>query len=114
MSAESKERRAHHRVQLKARVTLQFDDENIITDTDLRDLSLDGVSLHHTRELHLGSVCGFEITITGPTSTLTFSGQGRIIRQDKHGTAVKFIELEMDSYIHLKNIVLMNRTPKAF
>lgn len=113
MTEDNRERRSTFRVQLQALVNLQVDNETFVSDTNLRDLSLDGVSLKTTKSLPLHGSCEFEITITGPSSMLQFSGKGRIIRQDSHGTAVKFTELEMDSYMHLKNIVLLNRAPDS-
>ena len=37
----------------------------------------------------------------------------RTIRQVRSGVAVRFTELEMDSYHHLKNIVLNNQVPDS-
>lgn len=111
MARERLERRGASRVALEAMVNLKVDGNTIIAQTDLRDISLDGVALVNTGPTPINTICDFDITITGASSVLKISGKGRILRQDAMGTAIKFTELEMDSYLHLKNIILLNRTP---
>lgn len=108
---ESQERRTTQRVQLHAVVNLIIDDQLYAAGTNLRDISLDGIKLNITKALPLNRICDLEITISGPSSDLRLRTKGRILRQDANGTAVKFTELDIDTYMHLKNIVLHNRTP---
>jgi hypothetical protein len=109
---DSKERRGASRVQLHAAVCLKFEGQLLAGDADLRDISLDGFCIRFSRTVPINSVCELEITITGPSSVLHLTGKGRIIRNDSQGTAVKFTELDMDSFMHLKHIVLYNRAPE--
>jgi len=109
---ESQERRTTQRVQLRASVNIRIDDQLFVAGTDLRDLSLDGINMRIDKPLPLNSICELEIIIRGPSSDLTLRTKGRILRQDGHGTAVKFTELDIDSYLHLKNIVLYHRAPE--
>lgn len=112
MAHDHLERRGASRVKLKAVVNLEVNGSTIISDTDLKDISLDGIALLNANApIPVNTICDFVITVTGASSVLTISGKGRIIRQDNLGTAIKFTELEMDSYLHLKNIIVLNRTP---
>lgn len=108
---ESQERRTAQRVQLHAAVTVKFDEQLFAAETDLRDISLDGINISTSKPLPINSICDLEIIISGPSSTLQLRARGRILRQDRHSAAVKFTELDIDSYMHLKNIVLQHRSP---
>lgn len=108
---ESQERRTTQRVQLHAAVTVKFEDQLFAADTDLRDISLDGMNISISVPMPVNHICDLEIIISGPSSILQLRARGRILRQDSHSAAVKFTELNIDSYMHLRNIVLHNRTP---
>ena len=77
----------------------------------MHNISLDGVCVDGSAPMAVNAICEVEIIFTGPSSTLQLSGKGRVIRRDDNGMAVKFTELEMDSYQHLRNIVLSNLAP---
>lgn len=109
---ESQERRTAQRVQLSAIVNIKIDDQLFAAGTDLRDISLDGINIIIDKVLPINRICDLEILISGPSSKLTLRTKGRILRQDANGAAVKFTELDIDTYLHLKNIVLYNRTPE--
>lgn len=109
---ESQERRTAQRVQLSAIVNIKIDDQLFAAGTDLRDISLDGINIIIDKVLPINRICDLEILISGPSSELTLRTKGRILRQDANGAAVKFTELDIDTYLHLKNIVLYNRTPE--
>lgn len=111
---ESQERRTAQRVQLRASVNIKIDNQLFAADTDLRDISLDGINLVLDRELPLNRICELEITISGPSSDLKLRTKGRILRQDSSGVALKFTELDIDTYLHLKNLVLHHRAPERF
>lgn len=108
---ESQERRTTQRIQLNARVTLYIDDQIIQAESTLRDISLDGlnVTIDHTLPPH--QICRLEITISGPSSDLTLRTKGRILRQQGRAVAIKFTELDVDSYQHLKHVIVSHRTP---
>ncbi len=111
MTRVKSDRRSASRVQLQASVNLKIEGELFAADTDLRDISLDGVSISTGKKLPINNICDVEITITGPSSTLQLTAKGRILRQDSYGAAVKFTELDMDSYMYLKNLMIYNRAP---
>lgn len=109
---ESQERRTAQRVQLHAAVTVTFDEQLFAAETDLRDISLDGINISISKPLPINHICDLQIVISGPSSILQLKARGRILRQDSHGAAVRFTELDIDSYMHLKNIVLHHRSPE--
>ena len=109
---ESQERRTTQRVQLHAEVTIHLDDQPFAAGVDLRDISLEGLNVSIDKELPVGRICGLEIVIRGPSSDLSLRTRGRVLRQDESGAAIKFTELDIDTYLHLKNIVLCHRAPE--
>jgi hypothetical protein len=109
---ESQERRTAQRVRLHAAVTVKFDEQLFAADTDLRDISLDGMNISISKPLPINRICDLEIVISGPSSVLQLKARGRILRQDSLSAAVRFTELDIDCYMHLKNIVLHNRSPE--
>lgn len=107
------DRRGTPRVQLQAAVNLKVAGQVFAADADLRDISLDGISIRTEAPVAVNSICEVEIILSGPSSILQLTGKGRIMRQDTRGVAIKFTELDMDSYLHLKNIVIYNCTPEG-
>lgn len=107
------ERRNSSRVQLQASVVLTTGDKIFAAEADLKDISLDGISFRSSNGMELNSIYNVEITLTGSSSVLKISAKGRVLRQDSQLTAIKFTELDMDSYMHLKNIMMVNRKPES-
>lgn len=108
---ESRERRSSERKQQQASVCLAVEKKNYGCNIQLRDISLDGMLVHPDEKVEVHTNCVWELTLIGPSSSLVISGKGRIIRQDSRGAAIKFTEIEMDSYSYLKNIVFGNSLP---
>lgn len=107
------EQRTKSRIRFETSATLEVDQQSLSANTLSRDMSLDGIFIRTGEQVPLNVPCLVTITITGKTSTLTMRIKGRTIRQDQNGIAVRFSELEMDSYLHLKNIVLNNQVPDS-
>lgn len=108
---ERPDQRNRMRVRFETSVSLRIQDKTIVAQASSRDISLDGIFIRTGDKVPLNITCEVEITITGASSTLTLRIKGRTIRQDEIGLAVRFTEFELDSYVHLKNIVLFNQSP---
>lgn len=110
---ERPDQRNRTRIQFETSVSLKIQERTIVADAASRDISLDGIFIRTAETVPLNSTCEVGITITGASSTLMLRIKGRTIRQDSAGIAVRFTEFELDSYVHLKNIVLFNQTPDS-
>lgn len=110
---ESHERRSAQRKKQQASVRITVDESSYGGNIQLHDISLDGMMVQSDDKAAIHMNCGWEITLTGPSSKLVISGKGRIIRQDSRGIAIKFTEMEIDSYTYLKNIVFGNSLPET-
>jgi len=56
----------------------------------------------------VGTPCDIEILLTGTSTRLALSIKGIIARQDASGLRIAFDSVDVDSFIHLKNIVMYN------
>ncbi len=72
------------------------------------NLSLKGMMFKSSEEIPLNTALDIVIFLTGSTSRLTINLKGIVVRIDKMGTAIEFEEIDIDSFIHLKNIVAYN------
>ena len=93
---------------------VMFKTEGVISHDDLfikgqvENLSLRGMFLKTSGEIPLNSSIEIQIFLSGTVSELSIKLKGMVIRLEKKGMAVKFDEMELDSFIHLKNIVAYN------
>lgn len=72
------------------------------------NLSLTGMLFKSSEEIPVNTALDIVFFLTGTTSRLTINLKGEAVRVDKRGTAIEFKEIDIDSFIHLKNIVAYN------
>lgn len=71
----------------------------------IKDLSLKGIFIFTNMEVEIDSDVSIELYLSGSTTNLSFRINGMVERKTHKGVGIKFSEMELDSYIHLKNIV---------
>ncbi|MFH0976595.1 MAG: PilZ domain-containing protein [Spirochaetota bacterium] len=72
------------------------------------NLSLNGILLKTEQEIPKDSKVKVSISMEGTTSRLTVNIDGTVVRDNKSETAVAFNAIDLDSFIHLKNIIIYN------
>ncbi len=72
------------------------------------NLSMTGMFLNTKERLSGDSALQVSITLTGSSSALSIELKGRVLRQTETGIAIEFQEMDLDSFIHLRNIVANN------
>lgn len=72
------------------------------------NLSLTGMLFKSSDEIPINTPLDIVFLLTGTTSRLTINLKGAAVRVDERGTAIEFNEIDIDSFIHLKNIVAYN------
>lgn len=107
MSKEA-ERRDGIRVDFATKVFIRVGDQQTQYDGDSRDISLRGVFLHTGDALEIDASCDIEIQLTGSTDDLILFLKGHIVRKEEKGYAIYFDSVDLDSYMHLKNIIKYN------
>lgn len=73
------------------------------------NLSLKGMMFEpEIRDFEAGERVNISIQLTGHSSSLQIDVLGDVIRADEEGVAINFVELDVDSFIHLKNTIAYN------
>ncbi len=104
----NQERRKKTRVLFKTQVILKTNNSEIVAEANSKDISIDGMFINTEEKIPVGTPCDIEILLTGTSTRLALSIKGKITRQDGSGLGVAFDSMDIDSYFHLKNIVMYN------
>ena len=102
------EKRKNIRIVFKTRVILKCEGQTILSDADSRDISLKGMFIKTDRVLKAGTPCELELILSGVSTNLSISIKGNITRQGDDGIGVSFDGVDLDSYWHLKNLLMYN------
>ncbi|MBF0099381.1 MAG: PilZ domain-containing protein [Desulfobacterales bacterium] len=104
------EKRRGTRVTFDTKIILRLKNSEIHVKGNSKDMSLKGVFISTQEDIPLEEKCLVEIWLTGMTEEIKLQMNGRIIRKDPFGKglAVYFDSMDIDSYMHLKNIVRYN------
>jgi hypothetical protein len=102
------EKRRNKRVAFHAEATVK--NKDITINGKIDNLSMRGMFLNTDGRLTDDDQVGITILLTGSSSQLTIDLTGRVIRQIDAGMAIVFKEMDLDSFIHLRNVVSYNST----
>lgn len=100
-------KREFTRVSVDFRVELAADGMTILCEKT-RDISMKGIYVVTGRRLPLGTECGISIRLGEGGSGPKLQVSGTIVRVDALGMALEFGEMGIDTYDHLRNLVLYN------
>ena len=71
------------------------------------DLALKGVRCQTSARPALGTRCSVTMLFGDrATGLLELAAEGRVVRHDSDGVAVEFTSLELDTFDHLRNLIL--------
>ena len=101
------EERHNMRVPFHVKATVKFKDA--IIEGDIENLSMNGLLMKSSVKIDEESVCRVTVFLSGASSELTLDLSGKVVRSDEKGIAINFIEMDLDSFIHLKNIIAFNQ-----
>jgi hypothetical protein len=102
------ERRRKTRVQFTTQVVVKTEESEIVTEANSEDISIKGIFVNTEQKIPAGTSCDVEILLMGTSTRLVLDIKGVITRQDETGLGIVFDSMDLDSYIHLKNIILYN------
>lgn len=74
----------------------------------VENLSMTGMFLLTSERLVMGEMADITIILTGTSPEITVSFTGKVSRIVENGMAFIFEKIDLDSYMHLKNIVAYN------
>jgi hypothetical protein len=95
-------------VHFETQVTLKAGASEIISNVNSKDISLKGMYVRSDKRLPIGTACDIQILLTGTTQQLTINLKGRIIRLDDTGLGLHFDSIDVNSFNHLKNLLMYN------
>jgi hypothetical protein len=72
------------------------------------NLSMKGMFLKTQESLPGDGLLEISIVLSGASSLLSIKVKGCAVRQTDEGIAVEFQEMDIDSFVHLKNVVALN------
>ncbi|MBF0527660.1 MAG: PilZ domain-containing protein [Deltaproteobacteria bacterium] len=82
--------------------------EQVLDNLASRDLSMKGMFLETETTLPLDTPVDITVELTGATSEVALRMKGRVVRVSPHGMGIDFTEVDLDSFFHLRNIVMYN------
>ncbi len=101
-------RRRRTRVNVNVRVDVQTTGAQL-RDLRAHDLSHKGVFLKGDHPLKAGAGCMVTIHLPGEeTDAPALRLEGKIIRSNPEGTAIDFVSMDPDTFLHLRNLVLFH------
>lgn len=101
-------RRRRTRVEFHTLVDIQATGARL-RDLETRDLSQKGMFLLGSHPLQEGQECFVTVRLHGDEeSTPVLHMEGRVARITPEGTAIDFVAMDPDTYMHLRNLVLLN------
>ena len=100
-------RRENTRVEFRATIDLDFSGR-IFTGCETSDLSLYGVFVSGVQGPVAGDQCDLSLHLSGATSDTVLRMKGELVRVEANGVGLKFFEIDLDSFYHLKNILYYN------
>lgn len=117
MGEENRRRRT--RVPIQARVDVQATGA-LVRDLASRDLSHKGVFVLGHPPLEPGQECYVTIHLFGAGEDVPdLEMEGKVVRVNEQGAAIDFVSMGPETYLHLRNLVLLNsddpeRTEREF
>jgi len=101
------ERRRRTRVVFTTEVELRAGDV-VVKSTRSKNISMTGIFVFAEHKLEPGTECDVTLRLLGATSDLRLSANGRVVRVTDDGLALEFTSLDLDSYVHLRNLIIYN------
>ncbi|MFZ5649845.1 MAG: PilZ domain-containing protein [Bacillota bacterium] len=77
-------------------------------DGEVENLSLNGMFIKTQQKIPDGEVVEITIHLAGDTSSLSIDLEGKVIREAENGIGLMYQKVDLDSFIHLRNIVSYN------
>jgi len=109
MEQDRDEKRRHTRVDFLTSILLRTKGSEILASGHSKDLSLKGVFVSTEEKLEKGTKIEVEIILSGGGNTIELFMEAVVARVEPHGMGIDFKTMDLDTYTHLKNIVLYNK-----
>lgn len=109
--SDKDDRRKHSRVVFTTKIEIHMFDESgqkVKLAANSKDLSQRGVFVKTNTRPTLDTQCRVNVYLSGGIDDLKLEIQGRIVRHTDTGFGVEFESMDVETYTHLKTLVLYN------
>ena len=103
----TQERRKNTRVPFQTTADVRFTNKSY-SHCETENLSVKGVSVLGITNHKVGEECTISLALSGSTSELKLTMRGKIVQIQQDSIGLKFTEIDLDSFYHLKNIIYYN------
>lgn len=100
------EKRGFTRVSFRTEATVEFKDQTIRGEVE--NLSLKGMFLKTPEKMKKNEEVSIKILLSGTSSELFINVKGVVVRSESNGAGFQFNGMDLDSFIHLKNVIAYN------
>jgi len=107
MLTEKDDARGFSRVPVKVRVLVRSEGIDINSKRSV-DLSMNGIFVECDEPLPLGTKCELTLLLDGTDPVIRAECGGIIRRITPEGMAIEFVEMTLESYEHMQNLVRFN------
>ncbi len=107
MSMESNDRRRFIRIPFKTEVRIEAKEAVIRYNGEI-DISMSGLRAPCQGSLPEAATCRATIMLSAVLNDAVIRAEGRVIRSEPESIALEFTELDLDSYNHLRQLILNN------
>ena len=83
-------------------------DDICLSSNKTHDLSMKGLFVHTGKTLPIGTPCQAKLMLEGSQGEQSIEVRGRVVRVTNAGMAVEFHESDLESYEHLRSLILFN------
>jgi hypothetical protein len=105
---QEQERRDFIRVPFKTATTVRIPDRTLWSSSTL-DLSMNGIRIATEEAIPLpGTPCEIEMVLSEDDPAVIIEARGSIVRSAPGTLAVHFSEVDFDSYLHLRQLIMNN------
>jgi hypothetical protein len=102
----TEQKRSNTRVSFNSRAEVRYG--NTLVEGEVRNLSLKGVLIATEERIPEGEEVAVTIHMTGVGSQLALQMEAEVVRSEEASLGLKFTEVDLDTFIHLRNIVAYN------
>ncbi len=100
------EKRSFSRIPFQTKAIVRAKETTVIGVVE--NLSLAGIFLKTPERLRLNRLVKIELLFTGTSSQISIILDGKIMRHENLGMAIQFRNVDIDAFIHLKNLLSYN------
>lgn len=108
MEQKGSNRRKVTRVPFDSLVSIRTENGEIEATVNSRDISIKGIFVQTRQPFSVGDSCTISIVLGGSTSRESIKAEGKVVRREESGVGIFFESVDLDSFMHLKKLVLYN------